>query len=1131
MKKNRTSLYRESFIPIRKYLRIMKLTFILILLGLMSFASVTYSQATRLTFESKNSTIESIFKQIESLSEFKFAYNSTKLDVDKKISIKVDNQTIDAILDKILGSANFQYQIVDRYIIITDENGNDLNSSSLEQSARKITGKVSDSSGNPLPGVTIVIKGTTTGSITDINGNYLVPNVPENATLQFSFVGMKTQELPASGKSVINVTMQDETIGIEEVVAVGYGKQSRARITGAISDIGSKELKGRQVRVASQALQGQVPGLVIATTSGQPGSEGINMKIRGMNSWGTNSTPLILIDGVPGDMDNLDPDIIEHVTVLKDASSAAIYGARAANGVILVTTKRGSTNKIQISYNSVFSTQSPTMKFRSIQDPVEYMNLYNTALKNTLGAGTKDFYTADDIAKFQDGTFKGTNWNDYIFKTNLVQEHRLNLSGGTENVKFSTGISYLDQPGIVKHFDYNRFTYFGNFDLTASKFISAGGQMSFTRGNMEEPGQTPIRTMLLSMVTRPTANPTYVDPVSGQTKYMNGRWNKESLWGSLPAFLDGSGTRTNMTDILNLQAYIKVTPIEGLEWETKIATFYTHNYDKLTVYDEDAWSQVENVRVSTYNPANMSLRINQPWNQLNTLYSTLTYTKSIADKHSFNLMAGYEFDDNKNQSMDAYRLGFPSKDLQELNAGSTASWTNGGTSSEWAIQSFFGRLHYDFNEKYLVDGTIRNDQSSRFKKGFKAAVFPSVGLGWLISKENFMKNIPWISNMKLRASWGKLGNQDIGNYPYQSTYNLGTSSSYWFGGISTGAVPGPLVNENLSWETTTVKNIGFDLDIKKGLFSLSAEYYNKLTSDILRGAQVMGAVGLSAPTINNGELQNMGVELVLGHKKQINDRLNYWVNANIGINKNKVVSFGKNEIGNNSIIMEGEEYRAWYLLQMTGIYQENDPDLQKLKVDGKTQRPGQIKYEDVNGDGNITSADRQVVGHKFPETTFGINLGAQYGNFDFSAFIYGVEGFDGYQQYHGYEPFAQLAESPNVAWKNAWTPENKSNSWPQIYVVDAAGGNWYNSHPSTFFLQDLSYIRLKNIQIGYNFPASLLRSTPVSSARIYFSGENLLSVYNNKNSFVDPETAQDGSWSNYQYPQLKTYSFGLTVKF
>jgi TonB-linked SusC/RagA family outer membrane protein len=729
-----------------------------------------------------------------------------------------------------------------------------------------------------------------------------------------------------------------------------------------------------------------------------------------------------------------------------------------------------------------------------------------------------------------------------MYESNLVQEHRLSLTGGSENVKFNTGVTYLDQPGIIKNFKYNRFAYFGNFDLKANKYISAGGSFNYIRGNQYEPSwertddynfNRTNNVFILSFISRPTWNPTYNDPVTGETKIMKARWAKENQNRSLYDQLNNLGLRHDQSDVLNMQAFVNVTPLKGLTWQTKVGSYYTHNYDtKFKVFTSDTWFMVENtLSPERYSAANNQLWVRQPWRQFYTTYSTLTYSKNIA-RHNFNVMGGYEFNYNQDAQMYAYRGNFPLTDLQQLNAGSSATQTNAGTLSKWSIQSYFGRLNYDFDGKYLLEAVVRNDQSSRFPEGFKAAVFPSFSAGWRISKEDFMKRFDFISDLKLRASWGKTGNENIGEYPYQSVYNTGTTYSYYFGSNTPGAALAGLV-QPISWETTTTKNLGLDLDIKNGLFTLTAEYYDKLTTDILRTAQVMATVGVSAPSINSGAMRNKGFELLLGHRNHLNNKFSYWANANFSYNKNKTVTYGAREISGNHLREEGIEWDAWYLYKMVGIYQENDPDLTSLKVGGRTQLPGMIKYEDTNKDGNITADDRQVVGHRFPVSTFGVNLGAQYGDFDFSAFVQGVQGYNGYQQYFGVEPFSQ-GSAPNVIWRNAWTPENKSNELPKLYYRDASGtfnGNWYANNPSTFFLRDLSYVRLKNIQLGYSLSASRLKSTPISSLRVFISCENLLSFYNDDFTFVDPETRQENTQNIGMYPQLKTYSFGLSVKF
>jgi TonB-linked SusC/RagA family outer membrane protein len=1116
---------------------IMRLSVLISLVATLQISAITYSQATRLNMNVKNVDIRAAFREIERNSGLSFLYYDQALDLRKSITISASNSTVDDLLTEMLKDTQLTFKILDNKFIV-------ISPIDLSQQQR-VTGTIVDATtGEPIPGVNILVSGTTIGVTTDLNGKYNI-NVPNsNAVLEFSFVGYLTEKITVEGKTQIDVKLIADIKTLEEVVVVGYGTQSRAKVTGAVSQVTSKELDGRPVRTASQALQGKIPGLVISTTSAEPGAEEIGMLIRGQNSFSKSTSPLVLIDGVEGSLDALSPDIIESVSVLKDATTAAIYGSRSANGIILVTTKRGVAGKMQVTYSSTFSTQRRTLKYESVQDPVEYMTMYNNALKYSTGS-TADFYSQTDMDLFKNGTYTGTNWNEYMYKSNLVQEHRLNLTGGTDNVKFNTGFTYLDQPGIIKGFNYNRYTYFGNFDLKPNKYITAGGNISYTRGNQEEPSwersddfdfNRTNNVFILAFISRPTWNPTFVDPVTGETKIMKARWKKESQNRSLYDQLNNTGLRKDQSNLLNMQAYLNITPIKGLTWQTKVASLYSNDYDtKFKVQESTSWFQVENESTSLYSSASNQLWIRQPWRQFYTMFSTLSYATTIANKHNFNILAGYELNYNQYQTMNAYRSNFPLTDLQQLNIGSAATQQNGGSLTKWAIQSYFGRFNYDFDGKYLLEGVVRQDKSSRFAEGFKAAIFPSVSLGWVISKEEFMKNISFISNLKLRASWGQTGNENIGEYPYQSLYNGGNNNSYYFNSVTPGVNPGAL-SANQSWETTTTKNIGLDLTLLDGLFSFTAEYYNRLTSDILRGQQVTAQVGRSGPQINMGEMENKGIELSLSHRKRINSKLSYWVDANMSYNKNKLVNYGAREINGNFLNEEGREYGAWYMLKMTGIYQENDPDLQKLKVDGVSQTPGKIKYEDTNGDGNITSDDRQVVGHRYPVVNFGVNLGAQYGDFDFSAFISGVQGYNGYQVYFGVEPFAQGA-APNVYWRNAWTPENKSNELPALYYREGSGGpngagNQYGNHPSTFFLRDLSYIRLKNIQIGYNLPVSrLLKSSPISSFRVYVSGENLFSIYNDKFTVVDPETRQNNTQNVGMYPQLKTYSFGLVVKF
>ncbi|MDP2889556.1 MAG: SusC/RagA family TonB-linked outer membrane protein [Bacteroidota bacterium] len=525
MKKNRTCLFRDFFIPGRKYLRIMKLTFIFILLGLMSFASVSYSQATRLSFESKNATIESVFKQIESLSEFKFAYNSTKLDVEKIISLKVDNQTINAILDKILGAADLQYKIVDRYIIITDENSS--NSNFLEndtQQQKSVSGKVTDSSGETLPGVSVVVKGTTIGTITDANGNYSLSNVPENATLQFSFVGMKGQEVAIVGKTSINVTLVEDAIGIEEVVAVGYGVQKKVNLTGAVSTLKfDKELENRPLTNASQALGGSVTGLWVSQNSGQPGSDGATIRVRGFGTL-NNSDPLVLIDGVEGRMSELNPNDIESITVLKDAASAAIYGSRAANGVILINTKMGSvTKKVTVNYSGYFGIQKMGERFDLISNSAEYMEIWNSAM-----SGGDPKFPSEVIDAFRKGNdpylYPNTNFLNEVTRVAPIKEHNISINSGSENVKNYFSVNYLDHEGIYYNTNSNRYGLTFNNETKVNNWLKIGGRFNAIRKITNEPYDGIQRVVYMISNGHPYAAPYTKDGRYGATQalYLSG---------------------------------------------------------------------------------------------------------------------------------------------------------------------------------------------------------------------------------------------------------------------------------------------------------------------------------------------------------------------------------------------------------------------------------------------------------------------------------------------------------------------------------------------------------------------------------------------------------------------------------
>ena len=1114
----KTNVYHGKFKlrHVQKIFRVMKITSFLLLIAFIQVsAATTYSQSTKLNLNYENVKLSDLLDKIEKASDYRFFFNSQSTDLSKTVSVNSKDSDIKEVLDKVLGS-NLTYEMVNNNIIVIKSTNFGTEELSGSQQQKIIIGKVTDSSGSPLPGVSVAVKGKTIGTITDANGNYNLSNVPSDATLQFSFVGMKTQEVKVTGKTSINIPMEEETIGLDEVVAIGYGTQKKTNLTGSVVSVNSKELAQRPVSNITQALQGKLAGVSISQNTGQPGAEGLNINIRGLNSYGTSSTPIVLVDGIEGNISDLDPENIESVSVLKDASSAAIYGSRAANGVILITTKRGKIGEFSLTYHTNLAIQTFTRIPDLVNDPVEYMEMYNIASHNSNSSVS---YPESAIEQYKSGELKGFNWDNACYKKPLVQKHNLTMTGGTQKLKYNFGIGYYDQDGVVIGYNYKKYNVSFNFDSEINKYISIGGNINFLQDEVKGTYNS-TTDMMISISTQA---PTYAPKLSDGS-YVAKAYPYETCGNKNPiALSEVGGSWTKKYNVIS-QAFIKVKPIKDLIWETNGSIKYDHSYTKTSkpaiqeyYYSTGNYAQYMDGSVT-------SLTVAQPFDTQYSLFSTLTYSKTIKLNHHLNVLAGYNQQNYRYNYLYGYRKSFPNNDLTELDAGGADNQVTSGTAYEWALRSYFGRLSYDYKGKYLVELNIRRDGSSRFSEGNKYGNFPSVSAGWRLSEEGFAKQISWLSNLKVRASWGKLGNQEIGNYPYQDLISLGSGYSYDNSSTSVSAYVSSLSNKNITWETTKVGDIGFDSDIKNGLFSLTFDYFNKTTSGILRTSQVMATVGLAGPTANQGEMKNTGYEFILGHKNKIGE-LKYDLSFNLSHYKNEVTKFGKQEISSPTIVTEGIPYNSWYMYEFDGIYQSTE-DIDASPTNNLyTPKAGDIKLKDTNGDGVVNTSDRVVVKGRYPSFSYGFNLSLEWKNFDFSTFIQGVEGIKRYVTgWGGIRPFYQGCR-PSTEWRNAWTEDNHSNSMPAIYITDASNNNGYTS---TYYLQDASYLRFKNIQLGYNLPKVIVGKIGLTSARVYFSGDNLITITHYEGA--DPERSL--SSTNYaQYPQVATYSLGLMVKF
>ncbi|MFK2042183.1 SusC/RagA family TonB-linked outer membrane protein [Bacteroides fragilis] len=1010
----------------------------------------------------------------------------------------------------------------------------------MQQQNLKVSGVVTDEAGEPLIGVSVLVKGTTLGNITDLNGRFSL-DVPEGSILEISYIGYKTQSIKAQ-REPMNIVFKEDAQKLDEVVVVGFGTQKKVNLTGSVSAVTGDDISKRPVANAAILLQGQIPGLRVNQGLGQPGGEGTSFRIRGQGTFSSaGSDPLILINGVPGSMTNLDPSVIESVSVLKDAASAAIYGARAANGVILVTTKQGAVgDKVHISYHGNVGLHTPTKLYDRVTNSVEYMELANLAWKNS---GTGKQYTQDQINLYRnnvgDPQYPNFDWQDYMFRTAVVQTHNLSMAGSTEKTTYNVALNFVDQPGTMRGFKYRKYN--ATIDLTAriTNFIKVGTYANLMYGETEQPRQGQNDAFLSTLSQAPTYMPWLPDDGTGIRRWTSSVYSFESHNKNMPAIIgDNAMKRDNNFDI-NAQLWLEINLAKGLTWYTKGAARLQSNKSKdwrgSTTYTYDYHT---GERSSELDKGGLGLSVGDGRRFYTNLYSYLKYDLSLVDNaHNFSLMVGYNQESEKYETLNAYRKDF-AFDLPVLNAGGTADWSNSGGEEEWAIQSLFGRFNYDFKERYLFEANMRYDGTSRISDENRWGVFPSFSVAWRATEEEFIKNLNlnWLNNFKLRGSWGQLGNQNIGLYPYQAM--ISGVDDYPFTKTSDGVIIGyqqtAYANRNIKWETTTITDIGFDLQVFDGL-SVTFDWYKKTTDDILRSSQVSSLLGLSAPTVNNGSVENKGIEVALNYANMVKGGTFRGFRYNAGVyfdrSRNKLTEFGAEEIGSYSIKREGLPYDEYYMLECIGVFADQAEINASPKQFNDNTQPGDLKYKDISGpdgkpDGVIDNYDRRTFSGRFPGFEYGINASATWKGFDLSLIGQGVADKKYYTTDWGVQPFMQ-GSSPNKDYiKHMWTEENPYGAkHPKLYWQDMGGGK--NTRPNSYYLKDASFFRLKNLTLGYTLPRVWTEKANISKVRIYFSGDNLLTLTPYKG--LDPERNGDGR--DAIYPQNRIYSFGLNVEF
>jgi TonB-linked SusC/RagA family outer membrane protein len=988
--------------------------------------------------------------------------------------------------------------------------------------------------GQPIPGVSVVVKGTTLGMITDINGSYSL-NAQGNATLVFSFVGMKTQEVPVNMKTVINVVLATEQTDIDEVVVVGYGTQKKSLVTGAISKVNSEDLKKSSDMRVTQALQGKTAGVVISSNSGQPGDQ-VSIRIRGIGTNG-DAEPLYIIDGLPmsgSGTDFLNSSDVESIEVLKDAASSAIYGARGANGVILITTKSGKKDtKMTVSYDGYYGVQNPWRKLRMLNSQ-EYMMLTNEAAMN---GGLSPKFSATQIAE----NTIDTDWQDEMFNYNAPkQNHSVSFNGGNDKISYSSSLNYFNQDGIVAKgkSKYEKFGY--HLNTTAEfGFLKLGSNLNLAYINSKGiDTNSHFGNGLAQAINMPPIVP---------VKYSDGSWATPEDFGiglqeitNPIALLDKVNQNTKTSKIIGgLTAEIdfnKINPaLKGLTFKST----YSGEMALVNYRGYNPYYYLDAMHFTITDKVSQNMNLYSRWNFENVL----TFDKTV-DVHHFTVMAGTTAFKDMYQNISGEKSDVIFDDFDHAyldNATNPLSASTGGSYSEHTVASLFGRINYDLKDRYMLTATIRRDGSSRFGSENKYGYFPSVAGGWVISREDFMSGVQGVDLLKLRASWGQNGSENIGNFGYTSI--IGNQNIYYFGDSKTqynGTQPTRIANPSLKWETSEQTNIGLDFATLGSSLRVTLDYYVKTTKDWLVTAPVPMLVGNSAPIINGGSVRNSGFEGEVSYKKQFN-KLYFNASINGAYNKNEVLDIqnaekrlqgGDGGFGQSGVLYAavGTPMGVFYGIKTDGLFQTQDEiNVYVGSTGSKIQpnaKPGDIKFIDTNADGKITDADRVTMGSPYPDFTGGLNLNLEYKGFDLNMFVYAALGQEVYDATRRYD---MNGTNYRTDWLNRWTGPGTSNYYPRVTFVD---DNQNMKTVSDFFIHDGSYVRLRNITLGYTLPKTVTEFLKIKNLRFYVTAENLLTFTNYKG--YDPEIG-GGVFSNGIdhgiYPQSRTILGGVNITF
>lgn len=1157
MKKFKTLNY-FNFEKNFKLLLIMKLILFFLITGFIQVSATVYSQNTKFTFDVQNKRVVDVLREIEDQSNFRFFYQREQVNVEKKIDLKAADQTVENILTQIFPDGGIEFSVRNDDLILLKPVGKSMGAYDVLFAGAQqhpVSGVVFDSFDRPLPGVTILIKGTTHGTISGADGTYHFPNLSESSTLVFSFVGMKTQEVLVGSQTVINVTMEEEIIGIEEVVAVGYGVQKKVNLTGSVASVTADEISNRSLYNVAQAVQGMVPNLQISTTDGgRPGSN-FSWTIRGagtLGSAGASGAPLFIVDGVTADPNELNPDDIESISILKDAAAAAIYGSRAPFGVVLITTKRGKSEQMKVTVNSSLGWRSLTKNFHPMGS-LDYAHYTNEGYTNRGAAPvfneeyleaiqyhidhpespTRLQDPANPLSYYRNVATDENWWRNTYRDGALTQNYNISATGGSKAVTYYLSLGALNQEGQYRYGDdvYKRYNGMLNLNVDATSWMEIAYKLQYARRENDTPTTNSMDWMQMTAFRGWPILP-LIDP-NGYHEYF-GAGIQEAIEG---------GRRNDLYESNRNTLTFIIKPVKGLRLNGEFAYNTTRNIiqeNTKVIYTHDPLGNIKGTQQGADKSSILEHNINT------TFYSINTYAdyNTSYGKHNFNLLGGFQQEYYYNFQLKGYNYDLISEEIHSLMVATGADKQLTDWKGEWATQGFFGRFNYNYDEKYLFELNGRYDGSSRFPKDFRWGFFPSASVGYVISKESFFTPLKTVVDfMKFRASYGRLGNTNVDLY-YSAAMSKGLTNYLGPTGTFLEYVSIPaLGNYNLTWEKPTTLNLAVDLGFLQNRLQTSFDWYTRTTYDMVGPSEPLASVlGIAVPNSNNTELQGKGWELNLNYKDRIKKDFTYQLGFNIARHRETVLKY-YNPTGVLTTHYAGKVMGEIWGYETVGLIQDQETldNMADQSYFNARWGLGDVQYKDQNDDKKINQGlntledhgDLVIIGNSTPAYEYNFTISSAYKGFDFRVFFSGIgktdwwpAGGQGYRTSFGASIFRgysnnQFNHSVLEEHKDHWTPDNPNGYYPRVLIGSNEGNK--NFQVQTRFLQNRAFLRMKNIQFGYTLPSKLTKPIMIQNARFYFSGENLLTF--TKLMIFDPETP------GYIYPLQKVVTTGLNITF